>query len=106
VDLAVGQNGSSTKLFRNTSAKSGLRVKLKGPAGNSSGVGAVVRLKFEEEWGPAREIHAGSGYWSQDSPETLLAAPKAPDAIEVSWPGGRRTRQAVQGSAVQVVFTP
>src|SRR4051812_14832136 len=69
VDLAVGQNGAETKLYRNVAAKPGLRVRLAGPARNPNGVGAILRLGN----GPAREIHAGSGYWSQDSTMQVLA---------------------------------
>ncbi len=61
VDLVVTQNGAETKLYHNTSGKPGLRVRLKGPVGNPTGVGAVVRLNFGDRYGPAREIHAGSG---------------------------------------------
>ena len=43
VDLAVSQNGAETKLYRNTSARPGLRVRLAGPAGNPNGVGAAMR---------------------------------------------------------------
>ena len=94
-DLAVTQNGGQTKLFHNIGAKPGLRVRLKGPAGNPQGVGAVIRLGFGEHWGPAREIHAGSGYWSQDSPVQVMATPEAPSQIRVRWPGGKSTETAV-----------
>jgi len=94
-DLVVTQNGAATRLFRNTGARPGLRVRLAGPAGNPAGVGAVMRLKFVSGWGPAREIHAGAGYWSQDSACPVLGAPERPSAISLSWPGGRRTEQAI-----------
>jgi hypothetical protein len=48
-----------------------------------------VRLKFAERFGPAREIHAGSGYWSQDSATLVLAAPIAPAALQIRWPDGQ-----------------
>ena len=88
-DLAVAQHGGATRLFRNARGKPGLRVTLRGPKGNPTGVGAMVRLKFGDRFGPAREIHAGSGYWSQDSATLVLAAPTAPDAVQVRWPGGQ-----------------
>jgi hypothetical protein len=94
-DLVVTQNGNATKLFRNTTARPGLRVRLAGPPNNPDGVGAVLRLKFASGWGPAREIHSGSGYWSQDSAYVVLATSDAPSAIQVSWPGGVRTEQAI-----------
>jgi hypothetical protein len=81
VDLAVAQNGAETRLFRNLAAKPGLRVRLEGPAGNPCGIGAVLRLRCGGKLGPARELHAGSGYWSQDSSIQVLGAPSAPTAI-------------------------
>ena len=34
VDLVVTQHGAETKLYHNVGGKAGLRVRLKGPAGN------------------------------------------------------------------------
>jgi hypothetical protein len=99
VDFAVGQNRAGTKVFHNRDARPGLRVRLAGPAGNPTGVGAVVRLRFADRVGPARELHAGGGYWSQDSPVLVLATPEAPTAIETRWPGGRLTETPVPAGA-------
>ena len=89
VDLVVTQNGAATKLYRNARAKPGLRVRLAGPRANPSAVGAAIRLKFGDRWGPAREIHAGSGYWSQDSAIVVMACPEPPTGLWVRWPGGK-----------------
>ncbi len=89
VDLVVTQNGAQTKLYRNVRAKPGLRVRLKGPEGNPAGVGAAMRLFFGDKAGPVREIHAGSGYWSQDSAVQVMATPEPPTRIWVRWPGGK-----------------
>jgi hypothetical protein len=88
VDLVVTQNGAATKLYRNTSAKPGLRVRLEGPAGNPAGIGAALRLFFGKKAGPMREIHAGSGYWSQDSAVQVMGTPEMPTQLWVRWPGG------------------
>ena len=101
-DLVVGQNGEATRLFRNRNGRPGLRVRLAGPVGNPDGVGAVVRLRFARGPGPAREIHAGSGYWSQDSPVPVLALPADPVALEVTWPGGRFQSILVPPGATEV----
>jgi len=103
VDLVVSQNGAQTKLYHNVGGKPGLRVRLKGPAGNPQGIGAVMRLKFGEQLGPAREVHAGSGYWSQDSAVQVLGMPERPRAIEVRWPGGKMTTAAVPPTAREIV---
>jgi hypothetical protein len=91
-DLVVTQDGAPTKLFRNKTGKPGVRVRLIGPAGNPDGIGAQVRLFFGERAGPVREIHAGSGYWSEDSSVTVLSTPERPTAVWVRWPGGRITK--------------
>jgi hypothetical protein len=89
VDLAVSQNAASTKLYRNQGARPGLIVSLRGPDPNPNGVGAAMRLWFGGRPGPVREIHAGSGYWSQDSAAQVLATPETPTKIWVRWPGGK-----------------
>jgi len=92
-DLAVGQHAGKTRILHNRAGKPGVRVALEGSPGNPEGVGAVIRLVMGERLGPAREIHAGSGFRSQDSPDTVLAAPEPPTALEVRWPGGRTQRR-------------
>jgi len=99
MDLVVTQNGGQTRLFHNVGSKPALRVKLHGPEGNPRGIGAVVRLKFGEQFGPARELHAGSGYLSQDSSTVVLGTPKTPTSIWVRWPGGKVTEAEVTAGA-------
>jgi hypothetical protein len=98
-DLVVTQNGTATRLFRNLSARPGLRVRINGPAGNPTGLGCVLRLKNGDDWSAAREIHSGSGYWSQDAAVTVLPLPAklSPGAqVQVQWPGGRQQTVTVQ----------
>jgi enediyne biosynthesis protein E4 len=102
VDLVVSQNGAETKLYRNTGAKPGLLVRLAGPAGNASGVGAVLRLISGKVTGPAREIHAGSGYWSQDSAVQVLCGPEQPTQLWVRWPGGKVTTTDLPAGAREI----
>jgi hypothetical protein len=91
VDLVVTQNGAKTQLYHNLGAVPGLRVRLRGPAGNPQGVGAVLRLAFADgKSGPAREVHAGSGYWSQDSAVQVMATLTSPVSLQVQWPGGKK----------------
>ena len=52
IDLVVTQNGAETKLYHNVGGKPGLRVKLRGPAGNPRGLGAQLRLMFGQRAGP------------------------------------------------------
>ena len=94
-DLVVGQNAAQTKLYRNNSSRGGIRIRIVGPAGNPDGIGVSIRLKVGERFLPAREIHAGSGYWSQDSAVIVLTPPERSQAsgkleLELRWPGGNR----------------
>jgi hypothetical protein len=102
IDLVVTQNGSQTRLFHNVGAKLGLRVRLVGPAGNPWGIGALVRLDYGGRLGPAREVHGGSGYWSQDGPVQVLGMAQAPVGIWVRWPGGRTILAAVPAAARKI----
>jgi hypothetical protein len=89
-DLVVTQNSESTVLLRNAGARPGLRVRLDGPPGNPTGVGVLLRVGYGNgKWGPMREVHAGAGYWSQDSPVIVLGLADSPVEVSVRWPGRR-----------------
>ncbi len=90
VDLAVGQNGQAVKLYRNQHAKPGLRVKLIGPPGNPTAVGASLWLSDGRERGPMKEIRAGGGYYSQDAPMQVLTFPGVATQLNVLWPNGKQ----------------
>jgi len=105
VDLVVTQNGAATKLYHNVGGKPGLRVRLKGGAGNPTGVGAQLRLIYRERKGPVREIHAGSGYWSQDGAVQVLGMAETPTQLWVRWPGGKTLTASVSRGAREVEVT-
>jgi hypothetical protein len=102
VDLVVTQNGAETKLYHNVGAKPGLRVRLQGPAGNPHGIGAQLRLVSGQWQGPVREIHAGGGYWSQDSAVQVMSANGPPTHLQIRWPGGKGSTNAVPAGAMEI----
>ncbi len=106
VDLVVAQNGAETRLFKNQGAQPGLRIRLKGPAGNPSGVGAALRLLTSGKLGPAREVHAGSGYWSQESAVQVLAGAETPERIWIRWPGGAELTLPIPAGAREIMVDP
>jgi len=106
VDLVVAQHAAPLKLFRNRGARAGLCVRLAGPSGNLNGIGAQVRLKFGERYGAMREVHAGSGYWSQNSSRVVLARPAEPSHLWVRWPGGKITEAVLASGAAEVSIDP
>jgi hypothetical protein len=106
VDLIVSQNGAQTKLYRNTQAKPALRVRLAGPPENPHGIGAVLRIGPSEKLGPAREIHSGAGYWSQDGAVQLLASAQTPTDIAIRWPGGKTLTAKIPQGAREISIDP
>src|SRR2546427_635781 len=105
VDLAVSQNGAETKLYHNEHARPGLRVRLVGEASNPHAIGAVLRVVYEGSRGPAREVHGGSGYWSEDGAIQVLGleAGKRPVALWIRWPGGREASVALAPGQREIV---
>jgi enediyne biosynthesis protein E4 len=102
-DLVITQNAAETRLFRNAAGKPGLRVRLEGPAGNPQAIGATIRLGAGPRLGAARELHAGSGYWSQDSAVAVMHHSEKPTEVIVRWPGGRMTQTEIRGGAELVI---
>ena len=92
VDVLVSQNAAGTKLYRNTGAKPGLRVRLSGTPGNPAAIGAAIRLEYAGgALGPLRAVRAGGGYWSQDDPVQVMGLATEPTAVRVRWPDGSET---------------
>lgn len=106
-DLAIGQNASAVKLYQNRTGEPGVRVRLIGPPGNSAGVGTILRLEYANgRLGPAREVHAGSGYWSQDSSVQVLDLQEGAVSVRVTWPGGKTSITPIPAGATEVRATP
>jgi hypothetical protein len=107
LDLVVTQNGAETKLYHNRGAKPGLLVHLRGPAGNPDAVGAALRLGDATRLGPAREIHAGSGYWSTDgATQVMTLAGGVPTRLVVRWPGGATTTSELPAGVNEIAVRP
>ncbi len=103
LDLVVSQNGAATRLFHNRGAKAGLRVRISGPAANPDGVGAQIRIVYGDRMGPVREVHAGSGFWSQNGAVQVFGLSGTPTAVWVRWPGGSEARTPVPAGSGEVI---
>jgi len=101
LDLCVSQNGAPTRLFKNTTGPAGVRLRLQGPPGNPTGIGAQIRCTPSKV---VKEVHAGSGYWSQDSPVLIFPAPATTSEIIVQWPGGKITTGVLMPGDREVVL--
>jgi hypothetical protein len=94
-DFIVSRNNDTTLAFRNqgVTGRHGLRVVLRGPAGNPTAVGARVTLELADGSKQTCEVCAGSGYYSQSSAACFFGWPESnpPKAIHVRWPSGGTT---------------
>ena len=123
-DAVVTQNDGPVLAFRNRGRKGRrvLAVRLVGPRGNPTAVGAQVRLMTSEGRQQTAEVYAGTGYLSQSSPtlyfglgESSFSDPN-PEAgretgaspqvdsgsarIDVRWPDGRLSSHEVPAAGV------
>ncbi|MBT5063484.1 MAG: VCBS repeat-containing protein [Verrucomicrobia bacterium] len=91
LDFVVTQNEGATKLYLNQSdSKQGVRVRLNHTGVNRHGIGSQLRLvDYDDSRGPLREVQAGNGWYSQNSPVTVLHGKNKARALWVKWPGGK-----------------
>ena len=73
-DLLVTRNDGSMLAFHNRGVPGHhpLRIALRGPAGNPTAVGACITVELSDGTAQTSEVYAGSGYYSQSSPECFF----------------------------------
>ncbi len=108
-DLLVTRRDEPNLFFANT-GRAGHRmlgVRLAGPAGNPTAIGARVRFSDTTDRQQVREIAAGGGYQSQSTPVLHfgLAPGASPTTLEVRWPDGRITAHRLENVGRASVIT-
>ena len=104
-DLAVGQNGAETLIFRGRGGSRGLRVRLFPGAGTPAATGARLRPVYADGGqGPAREIQAGSGYWSLNGTAQVFGRAADIRAVRVRWADGLEETFVVAPRALEVTL--
>lgn len=96
IDLAVSQNDSTTKLYRNRTNNRGITVRFSG----GEAAGTAIRMVYADgSKGPLREIRAGSGSGSSGSRTQVLGIDreKRVRQIEIIRSGQTRYRQIEDG---------
>ncbi|HEY4300097.1 MAG TPA: FG-GAP-like repeat-containing protein [Candidatus Didemnitutus sp.] len=91
-----------------TAARHFLRVTLRGTAGNSDGVGALVVLETRDGSTQTAEIPAGACGYSQSAPAAHFgwADGNVPRLLRVRWPDGHWTRRTIADRATEIVVAP
>jgi len=107
----VTRNNGTSLAFRNggVPGRRSLCVRLKGPPGNPTGVGARITVEQADGGFRVAEVAAGSGYYSQSSAACFFGYPAGspPVGITVRWPGGNSSRHPVPaGSTCLVIPEP
>ena len=114
-DLAVGQNGAETVIFRGRGGAPGLRVRLSADGASLGGAfagearqslaGARLRPMYADgSEGPAREIQLGSGYWSFNGFVQVLGRAAEIRAVTVRWPDGAEETFPVETGTLEVTL--
>ena len=110
-DLLAAQNDGGLAGFE-TQKRPGanwLSLRLRGPAGNPTGVGARVEVAFDARPKRVAEVRAGGGYLSQSSATLFFVVPAgaASARIGVRWPDGViSSHSAAAGVGVMTLTHP
>ncbi|RKY17683.1 MAG: RNA-binding protein, partial [Planctomycetota bacterium] len=112
-DLALSQNDGPLKLLLRRGGREAhmLAVRLQGPPGNPTGVGARLTLEQEGRRSQTQELSAGAGYLSQSAPVAwfgLAGAGQQPAAARllVRWPDGARSAHEVPPGTTTLSVKP
>jgi hypothetical protein len=106
----VTRNNSTTLAFRNNGieGRASLCVRLVGPPGNPTGVGAQITVDLADGSTQTCEVFAGSGYYSQSTPACFFGASDSnpPTKIKVRWPTGAIAHYEVPADHADLVLSP
>jgi hypothetical protein len=108
-DFLVTRNNGTTLAFRNNGAagRHSFCVRLRGPAGNPSAVGARVTVDLGDGSFQVGEVYAGSGYYSQSAAACFFgwSDRRPPKRILVRWPWGTETEHRFSPGPRTVVLS-
>ena len=105
-DLAVGGNHAPVRVFRNQVSGRHVAIRLAGPKGNPTGIGAIVRVTLKDGTSSTQQVSAGSGYMSSSSQALYFGTGKsAIKEVIVSWPGSTESKViAPEATALTVSY--
>jgi hypothetical protein len=82
-----------------------LSVRLRGPAGNPTGVGARIELLQNGKVLARGEVQAGGSYLAQSSPSVMFAKVPAGAVVRVHWPDGSSSETKVENPSGAMMVT-
>ncbi len=106
-DFVTTRNDRAPAAFLNDSGAAFLAVRLAGPPGNPTAIGARVTAVHEDGSTQTQEIYGGGGYLSQSAPELYFGSGgPAGRVVEVriGWTGGTTTNHAIEAGATRLTL--
>jgi hypothetical protein len=108
-DLLVGINDQPIEAFINQRTEDGrmLTVRLHGPSGNPTAIGARVTVAQNGDVSQTAEVSAGGGYLSQSSSTLSFGLPVDGQfqQIEVRWPDGTQSTHTTSNDRVEITIS-
>jgi hypothetical protein len=90
-DLLCSTNDGPVRTFVARGGEPRLAVRLVGPPGNPTAIGARLELVGPDGARQVRELAAGSGYLAQSAPAAFFGKVAAGSRLVVRWPDGSAT---------------
>jgi len=107
-DFVVTRNDDSVLVFRNApqAGRHSFGVRLKGPAGNPTAIGASITVTLANGSAQTAEVGAGSGHYSQSSATCFFGYTEGnpPARIRIRWPSAAVTEQPLGAGPRLLVF--
>ncbi|MBO61066.1 MAG: hypothetical protein CMO63_03710 [Verrucomicrobiales bacterium] len=91
LDVVINNLHATAGVYRNDAPSPRLAVRLRGPAGNTHGIGARIEISHGE-FVQAQEIIGGGRYLSSDDHTRTFAMPKGTAKLTVTWPDLKESR--------------
>lgn len=106
LDLIVNNVNGEIGLYRNNINVNSLKIKLKGPATNSLGIGAEITVKSGNET-QYQKLYLTRGFQSSISPALHfgLGNLEAAEEVTVRWPDGKISKQSNIPSNTTLTFS-
>ncbi|XAL99908.1 CRTAC1 family protein [Phycisphaeraceae bacterium D3-23] len=109
-DLLAIQNNDVPVLLTDAGhhGRNYLYVRLEGPAGNPTGIGARVTATYVDGHTQALFVAAGGGYLSQSSAALAFGHPEGNPvtAVSIVWPDGTTSEEQIEPGNSSVRLTP
>jgi hypothetical protein len=108
-DFLVSRNNDDVLAFRNNrvAGRRSVCIRLRGPAGNPTGVGANVTVELADGSTRSSEVYAGSGYYSQSSSACFFSYSDAnpPRQVRIRWPLGMTTQHPFPPESTSLILS-